>query len=83
MKLPRDLYADDLAKLLARYGYELTRQKGSHVRLTTQQRGQHHLTLPKHGFLRIGTLSDVLSDVAAHFGVSRDQLARDLFGHAS
>jgi len=83
MKLPRDLSADDLAKLLARYGYEVTRQKGSHLRLTTQQQGEHHLTVPKHGFLRIGTLSDVLSDVAEHLGMSRDQLVRELFGRTS
>jgi predicted RNA binding protein YcfA (HicA-like mRNA interferase family) len=83
MKLPRDLSADELAKRLARYGYEVTRQKGSHVRLTTQQRGEHHLTVPKHGFLRIGTLSGVLADVAEHFGITRDELTRDLFGQAS
>jgi predicted RNA binding protein YcfA (HicA-like mRNA interferase family) len=83
MKLPRDLSADDFAKLLARYGYEVTRQKGSHLRLTTQQRGEHHLTLPKHGSLRVGTLSDALADVADHLGMSRDELVRELFGRNS
>jgi predicted RNA binding protein YcfA (HicA-like mRNA interferase family) len=80
MKLPRDLSADELATRLARFGYEMTRQKGSHLRLTTQQHGEHHLTVPKHGFLRIGTLSDILADVAEHFGITRDELIRDLFG---
>jgi len=35
MKLPRDLSGEALARLLRRYGYEVTRQAGSHIRLTT------------------------------------------------
>ena len=46
MKLPRDLSGADLAKALRRLGYETTRQTGSHLRLTTPQDGQHHLTSP-------------------------------------
>jgi predicted RNA binding protein YcfA (HicA-like mRNA interferase family) len=56
MKFPRDLSGDDLAKALAKYGYEITRQKGSHIRLTTQQSGEHHVTIPRHDALRIGAL---------------------------
>jgi predicted RNA binding protein YcfA (HicA-like mRNA interferase family) len=37
MRLPRDLGGEELAVLLRRYGYEVTRQTGSHVRLTTRQ----------------------------------------------
>ncbi len=33
MKLPRDLGGEELAKLLKKYGYEVTRQTGSHMRL--------------------------------------------------
>jgi len=33
MKLPRDLSGDDLAKHLGKFGYEVVRQKGSHIRL--------------------------------------------------
>jgi predicted RNA binding protein YcfA (HicA-like mRNA interferase family) len=33
MKLPRDWAGEKLAKLLRRYGYEVTRQTGSHMRL--------------------------------------------------
>lgn len=39
MRIPRDVGGDDLAKLLTRYGYEVTRQTGSHLRLTTTTRG--------------------------------------------
>jgi predicted RNA binding protein YcfA (HicA-like mRNA interferase family) len=36
MKLPRDLNGVELAKLLSNYGYSITRQTGSHNRLSTQ-----------------------------------------------
>lgn len=60
MKLPRDLSSDDLIKRLSVLGYETTRQTGSHIRLTTQQKGEHHLTIPTHNPLKIGTLNSIL-----------------------
>ena len=42
MRLPRDWSGADLTKRLAVLGYGVTRQTGSHVRLTTQQGGEHH-----------------------------------------
>ena len=80
MKLPRDLAGPDLAKVLRSLGYEVTRQTGSHIRLTTTQRGEHHVTVPDHGPLRVGTLAGILADVAAHFEMSRDDLMMKLFG---
>ena len=41
MRLPRDVSGAELARLLRRFGYELTRQTGSHLRLTTQREGEH------------------------------------------
>ena len=38
MRIPRDVSGDELAKLLKRYGYEVTRQVGSHMRLTTERK---------------------------------------------
>jgi predicted RNA binding protein YcfA (HicA-like mRNA interferase family) len=61
MKLPRDLAAADLIKALATFGYRQTRRKGSHIRLTTQQQGEHHVTVPDHDPLRIGTLSGIVA----------------------
>jgi predicted RNA binding protein YcfA (HicA-like mRNA interferase family) len=55
MRLPRDVGGQELAILLKRYGYEITRQTGSHLRLTTTQEGEHHVTIPRHGSLRVGT----------------------------
>jgi predicted RNA binding protein YcfA (HicA-like mRNA interferase family) len=79
MKLPRDLSGDELAKLLGRLGYHVTRQTGAHLRLTTTQDGEHHVTIPRHDSLRVGTLSAILRDVAAHHGISKDELADRLF----
>jgi predicted RNA binding protein YcfA (HicA-like mRNA interferase family) len=60
-------------------GYEVTRQTGSHLRLTTSERGQHHVTIPNHDPLKVGTLAGNLGDVAAHFQISRDELIQRLF----
>ena len=66
MRLPRNLGSDDLIALLHRYGYEATRQTGSHIRLTTTQNGVHHVTIPRHNPLRVGTLQSILKDIAEH-----------------
>jgi predicted RNA binding protein YcfA (HicA-like mRNA interferase family) len=42
MKLPRDLTGSQLIKYLEVFGYQITRQIGSHIRVTTLQNGQHH-----------------------------------------
>lgn len=80
MRLPRSLPADDLVKLLRPFGYRVTRQTGSHLRLTTEERGQHHLTIPRHDPLRVGTLAGILGDVARHLGLTRSHLVERLFG---
>ena len=80
MRLPRDLSGSDLAHSLRKLGYSVTRQTGSHLRLTTYEHGEHHLTIPLHSPLRIGTLSAILYDVSTHFKVSREQLLENLFG---
>ena len=80
MRLPRDLGGEELAVLLGRYGYVVTRQTGSHLRLTTAQEGEHHVTIPRHRSLRVGTLSAILRDVAEHLGIPRRTLMETLFG---
>ena len=81
MKLPRDLSGSELASLLRGYGYEVTRQTGGHIRLTSTAKGEeHHVTVPKHRSLRVGTLSGVLSDVASYLGKKKEQLAEEMFG---
>jgi len=79
MRLPRDLSGRELARALGQYGYAVTRETGSHMRLTTQQRGEHHVTIPDHRQLRVGTLAVILADVAVHLGIDRTEVARRLF----
>ncbi|NCS47030.1 MAG: type II toxin-antitoxin system HicA family toxin [Microcystis aeruginosa BK11-02] len=71
MKLPRDLSSDDLIKKLSQLGYEVSRQTGSHIRLTTSENGTHQITIPAHNPVKIGTLNNILRDVALHFNLSR------------
>ena len=80
MRLPRDVSGDDLAKVLADLGYRVTRQTGSHLRLTTLEGGEHHITIPRHAALRVGTLAGILGDVAQHFALTREDLIERLFG---
>ena len=80
MRLPRDVSGQDLALALQVLGYQVTRQSGSHMRLTTQEGGEHHITIPRHDPLRVGTLAAILADVAAHAGLSREELVVRLFG---
>lgn len=81
MKLPRDLDGEKLASLLRRYGYQITRQTGSHIRLTSLAKGvEHHITVPAHKEIRIGTLHTILRDIAAHLDMELPQLLDSLFG---
>lgn len=79
MRLPRDLSGRDLAAALGQRGYHITRQTGSHLRLTRSDPGEHHITIPDHDSLRVGTLNAILRDVALHTGLTRDELLERLF----
>jgi predicted RNA binding protein YcfA (HicA-like mRNA interferase family) len=79
VKLPRDLSGQELVKALERLGYEVSRQTGSHIRLTTQRNGEHHITVPAHDPIKIGTLNAILRDVADHADLSREELLEELF----
>jgi predicted RNA binding protein YcfA (HicA-like mRNA interferase family) len=80
VRLPRDLSGDELVRALGRVGYVVTRQSGSHQRLTTITGGEHHLTVPRHRALRAGTVAGILADVAEHLGIERNELLARLFG---
>ncbi|MXZ45590.1 MAG: type II toxin-antitoxin system HicA family toxin [Chloroflexi bacterium] len=82
MSLPRTVSGERLASLLRRrYGYEVVRQRGSHMRLVAQtDGGEHRVTVPRHRELRIGTLNAILWEVASSRGVHRDDVVADLFG---
>ena len=47
MKISRDLGGEELVHLLGKCGYKITRQTGSHMRLTPSFKGiEHHTTIP-------------------------------------
>lgn len=79
MRLPRDLSGLARAKALARLGYSVDYQRGSHIRLTTQQPREHHITIPAHDPLKVGTLNAILREVADHAGLEREALLHRLF----
>ncbi len=61
-KLPV-ISGDDLVKVLEKFGYEVVRQKGSHVRLRHSTELQRKpLTVPRHKTLRRGLLHRLLRD---------------------
>jgi predicted RNA binding protein YcfA (HicA-like mRNA interferase family) len=79
MKLPRDLGGEELAALLDKYGYKITRQTGSHMRLTSTSKGfEHHITIPRHKPLRVGTLSNIVNEIAAYLEIERQELVKQL-----
>ena len=80
MRLPRDLTGRELSTLLRRhFCYEIVRQSGSHLRLSTLVHGEHRVTVPAGGPLRVGTLAAILGDIATHHGIARAELEERLF----
>jgi predicted RNA binding protein YcfA (HicA-like mRNA interferase family) len=73
-KLPRDVSGDQLIRALVRLGYRIVRQTGSHVRLKGGRSGEDPVTVPRHRAIKIGTLDDILHDVAAQTGMTREDL---------
>lgn len=78
MKLPRNVDGSELVNALRRLGYEATRQRGSHVRVTTQEGGEHHEVVPRHSPIKIKTLSSILKSVASHHGLTLEELIKRL-----
>ncbi len=82
MKLPRDIDGIVLANKLKKLGYIITRQTGSHLRLTTEN-GGHHVTIPMHSPLKVGTFSAIISEVSSHLKISKDALYKNYFNFVS
>ncbi len=73
MKIPRDLSAKKLIKICKRHGYHVTRQRGSHIRLTNQGPPVHHITIPNHDTIKPGTLLNIINAVCRHLSIDIDQ----------
>jgi len=64
-----------LIKVLQQFGYEIVRQKGSHVRMVKNApSGKHKITIPNHNPMAKGTLSDILTKVATWCQTPKDEL---------
>ena len=77
MKLPRDVHGSELVKALRVLGYAVSRQSGSHIIVTTLRDGEYHETIPNHRPMRIGTLANILKNIAVHHGMTMEAV-RDL-----
>ena len=80
-KLPRDISGKKLAKLLRKFEYEIVRKTRSHIRLISECRGdEHKITIPDHRSIKIGTLNNILDDVANYLKITKERLIQELFG---
>ena len=72
-KLPRDLDAIDLIKILNHYNYIVVRQTGSHIRLQSSKTNKS-ITIPNHSPLKVGTLNSILNDICIQTGKSKNEI---------
>jgi predicted RNA binding protein YcfA (HicA-like mRNA interferase family) len=80
-KIPRDLNSKVLCQSLQQYGYQITRQTGSHIRLTRSRKDEeHHITIPAHDQIKIGTLNKIFNDLCRHLNLDKETLLKNLFG---
>ena len=81
MKLPRNVSGNELIKSLQKIGYIVTRQKGSHLRLTCiLPNGEHHVTIPNHDPIKIVTLSSIISNIAQAHHIAKTDIIDKIFG---
>jgi predicted RNA binding protein YcfA (HicA-like mRNA interferase family) len=79
MKLPRNVSGEQLADhLCRRWDYVRVTQVGSHIMLRTETPSHSRQVIPAHRPIKIGTFSKILSQVAAHKQVSREEILRGL-----
>jgi predicted RNA binding protein YcfA (HicA-like mRNA interferase family) len=79
LKIPRNIRGYELVKALSVFGYSVVRQTGSHIRIKTVQNGEHAETIPNHNPIKIGTLNKILSNIAEHFEISKEELINKIF----
>ncbi|MGC9157656.1 MAG: type II toxin-antitoxin system HicA family toxin [Terracidiphilus sp.] len=78
MRLPRDIDGGQPAKALRVLDYEVTRQKGSHIRVTSLRNGENHEVIPAHQPIKTGTLAGILKRIAAHHRLTVEELLKML-----
>ncbi len=77
-KLPQ-VSGSDVVKFLQSSGYEVLRQRGSHIRLRkVTVLGEHNITVPTHQVLAKGTLNDIIGKVSLWNNISKDDILKQL-----
>ena len=75
-KLPQ-ISGQDLVRVLQKLGYEVLRQKGSHIRLRKMANaGAHNITIPEHKTIAKGTLNDIITKVSLWNNISKEELIK-------
>jgi len=73
-KLPQ-VSGNDVVKLLQHLGYQVVRQRESHIRLNkVTSLGEHNITVSAHKVLAKGTLNDILTKVSLWNNIPRKDL---------
>ena len=79
MKIPRDISSDNIIQSLKKYDYKVTRQTGSHIRLTSNLKGkEHNITIPRHKDLKVGTINSIITDISKYLEIDKENLIKDL-----
>lgn len=73
-KTPRNLHGKKLGERLKRLGYFDDFHHGDHFIYTTLEKGEHHVSIPQHKPMKVGTLSAILKDIARHHGLTVQEL---------
>lgn len=62
-----------VVRLLERLGYDVIRQRGSHIRMRkATPLGEHSITIPAHREMAKGTLNDILNEVGLWSNIPKD-----------
>ncbi len=64
-----------LVKALSKLGYNIVKQRGSHMKLQKKTpAGIHSITVPQHDEIAKGTLIDILNKVSIWNQISKEEL---------
>ena len=75
MPKPPQVSGDDVVGLLQHLGYEVIRQRGSHIRLRKiTPLGEHNITVSAHKVVAKGILNDILTRVSLWNNIPKKEL---------
>ena len=80
-KIPRNISGKKLVKILYKIGYRETRRTYTHIRLSQKNphNQEHHITIPDHNDIKIGTLNNIINDLSDHLRIEKKKLIEELF----